>query len=149
MAKWKKRGPILGLAVVCLTAAVYATGMPAAEVQEPLPPAVADLATVSRIEVAENATIVLSGTFGAEVNAGSEIKREAPLTATMDTEATGEAEVELDAADRSKQELEVEVEGLTARATYQVMVDGQVAGAITTDARGKGSLELSRGTNQQ
>lgn len=148
MATWKKRGPILGLVVVCLTAAVYATAMPTDEAQQPLPAAVADLATVSRVEVVENNTVILTGQFGAEIDDGDEIKREATLTATGGT-AKGEAEVELDTADRSKQELEVEAEGLTARATYQVMVDGQQAGTFTTDARGKGNLELSRGTNQK
>jgi hypothetical protein len=109
---------------------------------------VADLATVSRVEVVENNTVILTGQFGAEIDDGDEIKREAPLTAPSGA-AKGEAEVEMDTADRSKQELEVEVEGLTARATYHVTVDGQQAGTFTTDARGKGSLELSRGTNQE
>jgi hypothetical protein len=148
MAKWKTRGPILGLAVVCLTAAVYAAAMPAQEVQQPLPGAVADLATAARVEVTLNGTIVLSGQFGQESQDGDEVKREATLTPASGS-GKGEAEVELDAADRTKQELEVDVEGLTARTTYQVLVDGQLAGSLTTDARGKGSLELSRNTNQE
>jgi hypothetical protein len=149
MAIWKKRGPMLGLVVVCLTAAVYATGMPLDEAQRPLPAGIVDLATATRVEVAENNTVVLSGQFGGEIDDDDEVKREAVLTATGGSTAKGEAEIELDTADRSKQELEVEVEGLTARATYQVMVDGQVAGTMTTDARGKGNLELARGTNQK
>ena len=148
MAKWKKRWPILGLVLVCLTAAVYAGAMPAQEVQQPLPSGIADLATVSRIEVAENNAVVLAGQFGPEAEDGDEIKREAELSASNGN-GKGEAEVELDAADRTKQELEVDVEGLTARTTYQVLVDGQVAGTFTTDARGKGSLELSRNTNSE
>ena len=146
MAKWKKRGPILGLVALCLGAAAYATAMPADETQQPLPSAIADLSSVARVEVSENSTVVLSGQFGAEESDGDEIKREAVLTGTA---GTGEAEVELDAADRTKQELEVEVEGLKASTTYQVLVDGQVAGTLTTDARGEGNLELSRNTNQQ
>jgi hypothetical protein len=148
MAKWKKRGPILGLVIVCLAAAAYATAMPPQEVQQPLPNTIADLATVTRVEVAENSTVILSGQLGPEETDGDEIKREARLTGSV-ARAEGEAEVELDAADRTKQELEVEVEGLTARTTYQVLVDGQVAGTITTDVRGEGSLELSRPTVQQ
>jgi hypothetical protein len=148
MATWKKRGPVLGLVGVCLMAAAYATAMPSQEVQQPLPATVADLATVSRVEVAENSTVVLTGNFGGEESDGDEIKREAPLTAANGN-GTGEAEVELDSADRTRQELEVDIEGLTARTTYQVLIDGQVVGTITTDVRGKGSLELSRNTNQK
>jgi hypothetical protein len=147
MAKWKSRGPILGLAIICLTAAVYAGAMPAQEVQQPLPTTVADLATVSRVEVAQNGTVVLAGQFGPEENDGDEIKREAPLTGSSN--AKGEAEVELNADDRARQELEVDVEGLTAQTAYQVLVDGQVAGTLTTNARGKGSLEMSRNTNDK
>lgn len=152
MAKWKKRGPILGLAAVCMMAAVYATAMPTQEVQQPLPDTIADLAAATRVEVAQNSTVVLAGEFGAEQPDGDEIKREANLAASAngsESRAEGEAEIELDTADRSKQELEIEVEGLAAQATYQVLVDGQVAGTITTDARGEGNLELSRNTNRQ
>jgi hypothetical protein len=148
MATWKKRGPILGLAAVCVMVAAYATGMPVAEIQKPLPSTIADLGTVSRVEVALDATVVLSGQFGPETVDGDEIKREAVLAAAAGN-GTGEAEVELDTADRAKQELEIEVEGLTVRTTYQVLVDGHVAGTFTTDVRGKGSLELSRNTNQE
>ena len=148
MSKWKKRGPVLGLVALCLTAAAYAAAMPAQEVQGSLPETIADLATVTRVEVAENSNIVLSGQFSAERTDDDEIKREAQLNATGG-KAAGEAEVELDAADRRKQELEVDVEGLTAQSTYQVLIDGQVAGTITTDSRGKGSLELSRNTNER
>ena len=146
MAKWKKRGPILGLMALCLGAAAFATAMPADEMQQPLPSAIADLSSAARVEVSENSTVVLSGQFGAEETDGDEIKREAVLTGTT---GKGEAEVELDTADRTKQELEVEVEGLKATTTYQVLVDGQVAGTLTTDARGEGNLELSRNTNQE
>lgn len=148
MAKWQKRGPILGLAALCVAAAAYATAMPSQEIQQPLPDTVADLATVTRVEVAANSTVILSGTFGPEENDGDEIKREAPLTASSGN-GKGEAEVELNAEDRTRQELEVDVEALTARTTYQVLVDGNVVGTITTDVRGKGSLELSRNTNQK
>lgn len=146
MAKWKTRGPILGLAAVCLLATAYAAAMPAQGTEQALPATVGDLATATRVEVSENSTVVLSGTLGAEETDGDEIKREAPLTATSGN-AKGEAEIEIDTNDRTQQELEVEVEGLTARTTYQVLVDGQVAGTITTDVRGKGSLELTRSSN--
>jgi hypothetical protein len=148
MATWKKRGPILGLALVCLMVAAYATGMPSPETQQPLPSTVPDLASATRVEVSDNGTVVLSGQLGPESDDGDEMKRLAQLTPASGN-AKGEAEVELDTADRAKQELEVEVEGLTARTTYQVTVDGQMAGTITTDVRGKGNLELSRNTNQQ
>ena len=148
MAIWKKRGPIIGLAIVCMMVAAYATGMPSPETQQPLPDSVADLSAATRVEVSENGTVVLSGQLGAEIDDGDEKKRTALLAAASGN-AKGEAEVELDSADRTKQELEVEVEGLKARTAYQVAVDGQVAGTITTDVRGKGNLELSRNTNQE
>jgi hypothetical protein len=121
--------------------------MPAQEVQHPLPETIADLATVSRVEISENGTVVLAGEFGAEENDGDEVKREARLAPSAGN-GEGEAEIELDAADRTRQELEIEVEDLTARTTYQVLVDGQMAGTITTDVRGRASLELSRPTAQ-
>ena len=148
MAKWKRQGPILGLIIVCLTAAVYAMATPTQAVRQSLPDVVPDLATVSRVEVAENGNVVLAGQLGPEAADGDEVQREAALTATAG-DAAGEAEVEIEAADRTKQELEVEVERLTARTTYQVLVDGHVAGTITTDARGRGSLELTRGAVQE
>jgi len=146
MSTWRRRIPILGLALVCLTAAAYAVAMPADERQQPLNAAVVDLGTAARIDVSEGATVVLSGQFGAETTDDDEIKREASLAASSGG-ATGEAEIELDAADRSKQELEVEVAGLKASAEYQVLIDGQLAGTLNTDARGRGNVELSRGTN--
>jgi hypothetical protein len=147
MAKWKQRGLIFGLVVVGLTAAAYATGMSSQDVQQPLPATIGNLAAVTRVEVAEQSAVVLSGQFGAEERDGDELKREAQLTGADG--ANGEAEIELDADDRTRQEFEVEVEGLRASTTYQVLVDGQVAGTITTDARGEGSLELSRTTAPQ
>ena len=146
MSKWKKRLPIAGLVLVCLTALAYTVSMPAQELQRPLPEGVADLATVARVDVSLNGTVVLSGQFGSEIDDGDEIKREAPLTGSAGN-AKGEAEVELDADDRTKQELEVDVTGLSAQTTYQVQLDGQLVGTIETDARGRGSLELSRNTN--
>jgi hypothetical protein len=131
-----------------LTAALYATAMPPDEMQQPLPASAADLATANRVEIAENREIRLSGQFGAEIDDGDEIKREAVLQPPAG-DAKGEAEIELNADDRSRQELEVEVEGLTAKTVYQVLLDGTVVGTITTDVRGKGDLELARGTNSR
>ena len=149
MAKWRLRIPILGLMLVCFIATAFAVRMPADEVQQPLAANVGDLATVSRIEVRDHATPLLSGEFGAETTDDDEIKREATLTSAGAGAAKGNAEIELDAADRTEQELEVEVEGLAPRATYQIVIDGQLAGTMTTDARGRGNIELSRGTNDE
>jgi hypothetical protein len=146
MAKWKRHGPLLGLALVATMAAAYAVAMPAQELQQPLATSIGDLATASRIEVHQAGTVVLSGQFGAETVDDDEIKREAALAPTAGA-GKGEAEIELDASDRTKQELEVEVEGLNPRTAYELVIDGQPAGAITTDSRGRASVEFSRGTN--
>jgi hypothetical protein len=148
MSKWKKRLPLAGLGIICLTALAYTVSMPAQELQRPLPDSVADLAKVTRVDVSLNGTVVLSGQFGNEIDDGDEIKREAPLTGSAGN-AAGEAEVELDTDDRTKQELEIDVTGLSARSTYEVRLDGELIGTIVTDARGRGSLELSRNTNQK
>ena len=149
MAKTKRLGPLVALAVVCAVAAAYAVTSPMQDAEQPLPAAVADLATVSQIEVRDGSSVVLSGQFGAEEVDGEEVKRMAPLTPAAGSAIKGEAEVELDADNRANQELEVSVEGATARATLQVFVDGQLAGTFQTNARGKGDIELSRGTDVQ
>ena len=143
MSRWKKFGPVLGLAIVILMASAYTTAMPVQTSQE-LPGTVGDLATITRIEIAENSTVVLAASLGPEEQDGNEFTREARLEAESGT-AHGEVEIEIDAADRTRQEIEVEVEGLTPQTTYQVLLDGQVAGIITTDERGEGSVDLSRG----
>jgi hypothetical protein len=130
-------------------AATYAVTSPMQDAEQPLAAAVADLATVSQIEVRDGNTVVLSGQFGAEVADDDEIKRTALLTSAAGGAAKGEAEIELDADNRANQELEVAVEDATARVTLQVFLDGQLAGTFQTNARGKGNMELSRGTDTQ
>ena len=148
MAFSKRIGPLVALVIVCAVAATYAVTSPMQDAEQPLPASIADLATVSQVEVRDGSAVVLSGQFGAEVEDGDDIKRVAPLTAATGA-AKGEAEVEFDADNRANQELEVSVEGATARATLEVFIDGQLAGSFQTNARGKGDIELTRGTDVQ
>jgi hypothetical protein len=105
-----------------------------------------DLSGAAAIEVRDQGgQVVLSGTFGAgdTDDDGGDVERVAELKAPSGA-ARGEAEIEISGgAGGTKQELEVDVEGLPAAATFTVVVDGQSVATITTDARGKADAELS------
>jgi hypothetical protein len=106
-----------------------------------------DLSGAAAIEIRDpGGQVVLSGTFGAgdTDDDGGDVERVAELKAPSGA-ARGEAEIEISggAAGGTKQELEVDVEGLPAAATFTVVVDGQSVATITTDARGKADADLS------
>ena len=144
MARSKRFGPVVALAAVCVLAGVYAAAMPTAEEQQSLPQQIADLSSVTRVEISDGNSVVLSGQFGAEVADDDEMKREAVLADAAGAQAAGEAEIEMDTNNREEQELEVEVRGLSPKGTYQVLLDGAPIGALTMDARGRGSVEFAR-----
>lgn len=145
MAISKKYGPIVAFVLLCAVATTYVLATPMQDSEQALPASVADLATVSQVEVRDsNGGGVLSGQFGAEAVDGPEVKRKATLRPSSGT-GKGDAEIELDADNRANQELEVSVQGVAAAATYQVFVDGQLAGSFKTNSRGNGDIELSRG----
>ena len=57
----------------------------------------------------------------------------------LDTDAVGEAEIDAD-------EIEVSVRNLAPRARYTLAIDGIEVATMTTDAKGRGAFDVSRGT---
>ena len=86
--------------------------------------------------------VVLRGTFMLVEEEDDDIERKAALTPTNGGEATGEAEVEFAAEMPVEQELEFAAGGLTAGATYSLVVDGREITAVAADRRGRVAIEL-------
>jgi hypothetical protein len=136
----------VGLAIASLS---VAAGMVVAlEAEQPLPADVGDLSAVTRIEVKDSAgTVWFNGQFGEPVEKNGERERKAVLTGTGG--ATCEAEIETrTTAGRTHQELEVDVAGLPPGTTLSVTVDDRPVATFTTDAKGKGEIELSGASGQ-
>lgn len=138
--------PLVGLVLVCLAAAyaaVYAA-QGDQEIQQQLPANIADLNTVSSVEVrADSGTAVLSGTFGAPTVNGDETERAATLAPAAGQKGAGSAEIEIvRTGDAVERELEIDVEGLNPRATYTIFVDGQQVSSFQTDENGAAEVEL-------
>ena len=106
-------------------------------------PRLRNLSNATRIEVHDRSTQrVLAGEFGLRPGTSSESVQSAPLIAPSG-DAVGRAEIELVRHPNGAlvQELEVDVAGLGANATFDVSIDGRWVGAFHTDPRGTAELE--------
>jgi len=85
---------------------------------------------------------VLRGEFRAQASVSGSVIRAATLAGENDN-AVGTAEIELSRHPSGAlvQELEVDVDGLTSNASFDVLIDGQRVGAFDTDPRGAAELE--------
>jgi hypothetical protein len=130
------------VAACVLGAAAFET-LDAAEQAGRLPASMADLSAAREVQVRDASDqVVLMGAFEA---ANDEGERKATLSSSG---GTGRGEAEIEPLDKEGYELEVDVEGLTAGASYAIHVDGAVAGTLTTGADGKGEIELTSGGAQ-
>jgi hypothetical protein len=133
------------MAVVVVLAGVGAAAQVARteDVAGALPESMRDLTGAREVEIRDDAgQVVLRGTFAGPIAADGETK--AALTGAA---GTGEAEIEIESKSGARRtELEVDVEGLAANKAFAIHVDGQRAGALTTDAKGAGEIELATST---
>ena len=88
--------------------------------------------------------IVLRGEFAvADEQDDDDVERKAALQpAGTDTDAAGEAEVEVAKSAPAQQEIEFSVRNLAAGTSVTFLIDGQVIGQASVDRRGRAELEV-------
>jgi hypothetical protein len=137
--------PILGLLMVCGYAGYVVAFGDLQETQGRLPVGAPDLTTASVVEVRnDSGAVVLRGEFGEATVSGNETERHAELKAAGPVaSAKGTAEIEIvRSSNRTERELELDVEGLPAGATYSILLDNQSVGNFRSDPRGTAEVEL-------
>lgn len=141
---------LMGLTFGYATLAIVRGG--AREIKQPLPPSLHNLAAVRLLEIRDGGgRVVLGGNFTIATKNNGELEGAAPLAATgVDTDAEGEAEIEI--SNRKKggveKELEVEVRKLAANTSYELFIDGQQAATFKTDLRGAAELEMTQDSSR-
>ena len=87
------------------------------------------------------------GEFRSRVDRLGNTEKDAGLTDQRGRTVIGEVELEIPAPDRHDRrvELEVDVIGLPARETFDVVIDDRTVGTFTTDDRGSVDMELQEG----
>jgi hypothetical protein len=106
-------------------------------------PRIGNLSSALVVEIHDRASRrVLYGEFRPYASAVHEAVRVAPLMA-FQGEAVGSAEIELIRHPNGTlvQELEIDVEGLSPHHVFDVVVDGQRVGPLSTDSRGAAEFE--------
>jgi len=86
--------------------------------------------------------VVLQGQFLVNEEDGDDIERKATLKSTVGSDAAGEAEVEFAKSAPATQEIEFEVTGLQAGATFTFVIDGQEVATAAADQRGTAEVEF-------
>jgi hypothetical protein len=88
--------------------------------------------------------VLLRGTFMAvDADDAGEVERHAKLESMVaGATLTGEAEVEYQTDEPTKQEVELTAEGVTAGSTVTLWIDGTTVTTATADKRGRVSVEL-------
>jgi hypothetical protein len=101
----------------------------------------------SKITVqAPDGSTLLQGTFQSEESEETSSELKAALTGT--TGATGSAEVNIGQEEgTTKVQFELHFMGGAANTTYSVLIDGTKVAQVTTDASGRGVLELENPAN--
>lgn len=87
--------------------------------------------------------VVLSGTFVQADSVDEDLERKAALKATpVDSDASGEVEVEsCRDADCRTQEVEFSVVNVQPGAVFRFVIDGKEFATVTTDSKGRASVE--------
>lgn len=120
----------------------------AREVKQPLPPSLHNLAAVRLLEIRDGGgRVVLGGNFMMTTKKNGKIEGTAMLAATsVDTDAAGEAEIEISNKRNNvvEKELEIEVRKLAANTSYDLFIDGQQTASFKTDLRGAAELEMTQ-----
>lgn len=87
--------------------------------------------------------VILSGSFVETSSDSSEVERKATLAATgAGATATGAVEVEsCRGSGCDKQEIELEMVNVPPSTILRLVIDGKEVGSVTSDARGRASVE--------
>ena len=91
--------------------------------------------------------VVVFGEFRSRVDQLGNTEKDAALIDTRGRRVIGEVELEIPAPGRRDRrvELEVDIVGLPARATFDVVIDDRTVGTFTADDRGSVDMELQEG----
>ena len=99
-------------------------------------------AAVAEVKDAQG-QIVLRGEFQPVDEDDDDVERKATLTAAgVDTDASGEAEIEFPKNAPTEQEVEFSVRNVAAGTVLTFVIDGTAVGSATADAKGRAELEL-------
>lgn len=107
-----------------------------------------DVSEAHIVEIRDpNGEVVVFGEFRSRKDALGNTEKDAGLVDARGRRVIGEVELEIPAPGRHDRrvELEVDIVGLPARATYDVVIDDRVVGTFTTDDRGGVDMELQEG----
>ncbi len=90
---------------------------------------------------------VLSGEFRSRLDGLGNTEKDAALTDRRGRTVIGEVELELPAASRPdrRPELEVDIMGLPANATFGIVIDDKMVATFSTDDRGSVDMEVQEG----
>lgn len=142
---------LLGLlAILCGVLMAIGAAIPivTGEQRAAAPIVLGDVAQAHLVEIRDQrGQTVLSGEFRSHVDAAGNTEKDAALVDRQGKSVIGEVELEIPAPGRTNRrpELEVDILGLPARATFTVVVDDRTVGAFTTDDRGGVDMELLEG----
>ncbi len=129
------------IAVIVAVVAVTAYAVARFNGQEAIPSA--DFRNAATAEIRDSTgKVVLRGTFMLVEEEDDDIERKAALAPATGGEVMGEAEVEFATEMPAEQEVEFAARGLTAGATYTLVVDGREVESVTADERGRIAIEL-------
>jgi len=113
---------------------------------EPL--ALGDVSEAHIVEIRDrNGEVTASGEFRSRIDRLGNTEKDAGLIDHRGRTVIGEVELEIPAPGRRDRrvELEVDIIGLPARATFDVVIDDRPVGRFTTDDRGSVDMELQEG----
>ena len=131
--------PVGGLLVTFIAAGVIVV----ASSQQGTAPADFTNAATAQVKDAQG-QIVLEGPFMMPVEEDGGLERRATLAPTgVDTDATGEAEVEYATGTPTEQEVEFSVENVAPAATFTFAIDGTDVASAKSDRRGRVEVELN------
>jgi hypothetical protein len=130
--------------ITTLMTVFLGTAFAASQATPRTPSSLPDLTAVAQVEIrAADGAVVLAGQFGAATTEDDETERDAPLSGVGTASgASGTAEFEAIArGNQTERELEIDVEGLPANTSFNVVIDGQVVATFTTDSDGEAEIE--------
>ena len=130
------------LIALCVTGAVACGG--SRGVGEFVPGPAADFRNAANAEVRSTEDqVILSGSFVEAASDSDEVERKATLVASgTGGTASGSAEVEsCRDNDCDKQEVEFDIVNAPPNATLRLLIDGKPFGTVTTDGKGRASVE--------
>ena len=133
--------PFAGMVLLAVVVTGALSQYSSAQTQET--PQLGDLRSAAIVEVQGPQGTVLSGAFRKEEKSDGSSELVAALSGTGVKDG-GEVEIEVPAADDrdQRQELEIELQGLSPRQRFAIHIDGREVTSVTTDGRGEADVEL-------